>query len=73
MKLITLYVPEPYIAVLDSLVKQRKYPCRSEVIRLAVRDLLVKEGCLPKAKLSEEAMENLAVAMHLDRQKEASI
>lgn len=40
MKLITLYLPEPYIKALDSLVYERFYPNRAEAIRVAVRDLL---------------------------------
>ena len=40
MKLITLYLPEPYIRALDSLVDDRYYPNRAEAIRVAVRDLL---------------------------------
>lgn len=40
MKLITLYLPEPYIKALDSLVDDRYYPNRAEAIRVAVRDML---------------------------------
>jgi len=40
VKLITLYLPEPYIKALDSLVDERYYPNRAEAIRVAVRDLL---------------------------------
>ena len=40
MKLITLYLPEPYIKALDGLVDDRYYPNRAEAIRVAVRDLL---------------------------------
>lgn len=40
MKLITLYLPEPYIRALDSLVDSRYYPNRAEAIRVAIRDLL---------------------------------
>jgi Arc/MetJ-type ribon-helix-helix transcriptional regulator len=40
VKLITLYLPEPYIKALDSLVEERYYPNRAEAIRVAVRDLL---------------------------------
>ncbi len=43
MKLITLYLPEPYIKALDSLVDGRYYPNRAEAIRVAVRDLLNTE------------------------------
>jgi len=43
VKLITLYLPEPYIKALDSLVDDRYYPNRAEAIRIAVRDLLNTE------------------------------
>ena len=40
MKLITLYLPEPYISALDRLVNERFYPNRAEAIRVAIRDLI---------------------------------
>ena len=43
MKLITLYVPEPYLKALDKLINQRYYPNRAEAIRVAIRDLLSVE------------------------------
>jgi Arc/MetJ-type ribon-helix-helix transcriptional regulator len=43
VKMITLYLPEPYIKALDSLVDDRYYPNRAEAIRVAVRDLLNTE------------------------------
>lgn len=43
MKLITLYMPEPYIKALDQLVGEGYYPNRAEAIRVAVRDLLRTE------------------------------
>ena len=43
MKLITIHLPDSYIEGLKELVKQRRYPSRSEAIRVAVRDLLAKE------------------------------
>ncbi|MCD6446257.1 ribbon-helix-helix protein, CopG family [Candidatus Bathyarchaeota archaeon] len=43
MKLITLYLPEPYIEALDKLVNERFYPNRAEAIRVAVRDLINSE------------------------------
>jgi antitoxin ParD1/3/4 len=45
MKLITLYLPEPYIRALDRLVNEKRiYPNRAEAIRIAVRDLLNVEA-----------------------------
>ncbi len=40
MKLITVNLPELYIASLDQLVGEKVYPSRSEAIRCAVRDLI---------------------------------
>jgi len=43
MKLITLYLPEAYIKLLDQLVDGRFYPNRAEAIRVAIRDLINEE------------------------------
>ncbi len=43
MKVVTICLPESYLDGLDKLIDQSKYPNRSEVIRIAVRDLLVEE------------------------------
>lgn len=43
VKLITLYLPEPYIKALDSLVDSRYYPNRAEAIRVAIHDLISVE------------------------------
>jgi len=43
MKLITIYLPEPYLEALDTLVKKRYYPHRAEAIRVAIRDLISSE------------------------------
>jgi len=40
MKLITLYLPEPYIKALDQLVNERFYPNRAEAIRVAIHDMI---------------------------------
>ena len=40
MKLITLYLPEPYIEALDTLVDEKYYPHRAEAIRVAIRDMI---------------------------------
>jgi Arc/MetJ-type ribon-helix-helix transcriptional regulator len=36
-------MPESYVDGVDKLIDQNKYPNRSEVIRIAIRDLLVDE------------------------------
>jgi len=43
MKLITIYLPEPYLKALDELVEKRYYPHRAEAIRVAIRDLISNE------------------------------
>jgi Arc/MetJ-type ribon-helix-helix transcriptional regulator len=70
VKLITLWIPEPYLSALDELVSKRYYPHRAEAIRAAIRDLIIKEGNLPQAEISAEATEKLALAIRTDEQKE---
>lgn len=43
LKIITIKMPELYLESIDELVKIGKYKNRSEVIRIAVRDLLRRE------------------------------
>ncbi|NHI83812.1 MAG: ribbon-helix-helix protein, CopG family [Candidatus Thorarchaeota archaeon] len=43
MKVVTICLPESYVDGLDELIEQSRYPNRSEVIRIAIRDLLVDE------------------------------
>lgn len=44
MKIVTVNVPEPYINAIDKLTgNDGLYPSRSELIRVAVRDFLLKE------------------------------
>jgi len=43
MRLVTVHIPEESLHGLDELVRQQKYPNRSEAIRLAIRDLLKDE------------------------------
>ncbi|MCK4424718.1 ribbon-helix-helix protein, CopG family [Candidatus Bathyarchaeota archaeon] len=43
MKLITLYLPEPYIEALNQLVNEKFYPNRAEAIRVAIRDMISAE------------------------------
>lgn len=43
MRLITLNLQIPYIEALDKLVEEKKFPNRSEAIRMAVRDLIKTE------------------------------
>ena len=43
MRVVTICLPESYVEGVDKLIGQNKYPNRSEVIRIAIRDLLVDE------------------------------
>ena len=43
MKLVTVKMPEIYVRGIDELVKAGRYSSRSEVIRIAVRELLKRE------------------------------
>ena len=43
MKLITCHLPEAYLSGIEELVNMNMYPNRSEVIRVAIRDLLKEE------------------------------
>jgi Arc/MetJ-type ribon-helix-helix transcriptional regulator len=43
MKMITLYLPEPYLEALNQLVNEKFYPNRAEAIRVAIRDLISTE------------------------------
>ncbi|MHA1730883.1 MAG: ribbon-helix-helix domain-containing protein [Promethearchaeota archaeon] len=48
MKVITVFVPEKYIEFLELLVKDARFPNRSEAIRTAIRDLIKTEYLLEK-------------------------
>jgi Arc/MetJ-type ribon-helix-helix transcriptional regulator len=43
MRVVTICVPDEYLKGVEELIGQNKYPNRSEVIRIAIRDLLVEE------------------------------
>lgn len=43
MQLITVKMSDIYVSALDKLVDLGMYPSRSEAIRVAIRDLLMKE------------------------------
>ncbi len=43
MKIVTICLPESYIEGMNKLIQKAMYPNRSEVIRIAIRDLLVDE------------------------------
>ncbi|MBD3406226.1 MAG: ribbon-helix-helix protein, CopG family [Candidatus Lokiarchaeota archaeon] len=67
LKVVTICMPESYVEGVDKLINAGMYPNRSEVIRIAIRDLLVdelwgtktKSGGLPLvAQLEQAAIEN---------------
>ena len=44
MKIVTVNIPESYIGAINKLIRENGlYPSRSELIRVAVRDFLLKE------------------------------
>jgi Arc/MetJ-type ribon-helix-helix transcriptional regulator len=43
MKVISVHLPEPYLQIIDELVRQKYYLSRADVIRTALHDLIVKE------------------------------
>ncbi len=43
MKIVTVFLPEEYLGILEKLVEQGRFPNRSEAIRVAVRDLIKVE------------------------------
>ena len=43
MRPITVHLPERYLKYLERLVELGLYPSRSEAIRVAIRDLVMKE------------------------------
>ncbi|MHA1167601.1 MAG: ribbon-helix-helix domain-containing protein [Candidatus Hodarchaeales archaeon] len=52
MRIITVHLPEQFIAGLDELVRKERYPNRSEAIRYSVRDLLKDELWCLREELS---------------------
>ncbi|MEB3774592.1 MAG: ribbon-helix-helix domain-containing protein [Desulfurococcales archaeon] len=60
MRLITVKMPEVYVKGIDELVKAGRYSSRSEVIRIAVRELLKRElwgTVLPAPELTTTRIE----------------
>jgi len=56
MKLITVKMPESYVEGLDELVRIGRYSSRSEVIRIAVRELLKRELWIKEEELEFQSM-----------------
>ena len=43
MKIVTFFLPEDYLEILENLVQKGRFPNRSEAIRVAIRDLIKTE------------------------------
>ena len=54
MKMITVHIPEKYLAALEDLVDKGHFPSRSEAIRVAIRDLIRNEIKIQNKKNTEE-------------------
>lgn len=54
MQLITVKMSDIYVSALDKLVELGMYPSRSEAIRVAIRDLLMKELWLDGMPVTKE-------------------
>jgi len=51
MVLISVHLPKQLLEELDEMVKQGRFPSRSEAIRIAIRDLLYRENGLREREL----------------------
>ncbi len=56
MKLITVHIPEKFLEALDALVAEGRYPNRSEIIRIAIRDFLREELWRTRVKKDESRL-----------------
>jgi Arc/MetJ-type ribon-helix-helix transcriptional regulator len=54
MRMITVHIPERYLAALETLVDDAHFPSRSEAIRVAIRDLIRNEMDLQNKKENKE-------------------
>lgn len=54
MQLVTVKMSDIYVSALDKLVERGMYPSRSEAIRVAIRDLLMKELWVDGMPVSKE-------------------
>jgi len=56
MVLISVHIPKQMLEELDELVKKGVFPSRSEAIRIAIRDLLLREQSRSKVQTQEEPL-----------------
>jgi Arc/MetJ-type ribon-helix-helix transcriptional regulator len=57
MKLISVNIPEKYLEILEIYVTEKKFPNRSEAIRVGIRDLIKREFLYKKLN-KEETQDN---------------
>ena len=57
MKLISVNIPEKYLEILELYVAEKKFPNRSEAIRVGIRDLIKREF-LNKKVFKEEIQDS---------------
>lgn len=43
VRIITVHLPQDYIDALDQLISEKKYRCRGDTVRTAIRDFLIQE------------------------------
>lgn len=55
MQLVTVKMSDIYVSALDKLVERGMYPSRSEAIRVAIRDLLMKELWIDGVPVSKQS------------------
>lgn len=69
MKIVTCNLPEPFISAMEKLISEYGlYPSRSELIRVAVREFLIKElKVLDKFQEYSENEENLPETMQIPK------
>ncbi len=56
MVLISVHVPKQMLEELDSLISRGVFPSRSEAIRIAIRDLLLRESSKEKREVTKELL-----------------
>jgi len=61
MVLISVHLPKWMLEELDKLVREGKFPNRSEAIRVAIRDLLMREKMSEKEKERERKKDVLDI------------
>ena len=66
MRIITVNIPQPYLKAIDSLTgRAGLYPSRSELIRVAVRDFLIRE--LESAKAFKQYQQSQMVPTEMPK------